>query len=345
MAKNSKKSGVRMKDIARDLGVSVVTVSKVLRGHDDISPATRDRVLERMRELNYKPNLAARSLVTGRSYMVGLVVPDLLHPFFAEIAKVATHILRPKGYCLVIASSEENPELEVSEIEALLARQVDAIILASVQASAQSPVFKCMDQLETPYVLIDRNIPGLKASFVGVDDEHIGYLATRHLIEHRCRSIAHIGGPNVSTAEGRLRGFRKALAESKLEVPMQFVERVDSGDDRGEEGGYKAMLTLLSMKTRPDGVFCYNDETAIGALRAAFEAGLEVPADLAVIGVGNMRFSDLLRVPLSSIDQNSQLIGDRAARIALQLIEAGGAIAPESVLLPVKLIQRESSSG
>ncbi len=344
MAKDLKKSGVRMKDIARDLGVSVVTVSKVLRGHDDISPATRDRVLERMRELNYKPNLAARSLVTGRSYMVGLVVPDLLHPFFGEIARVVNHVLRARGYSLVIASSEEDPELEQSELEALLARQVDAIILASVQESAQSPVFRNMDQRGTPYVLIDRNITGLKASYVGVDDEHIGYLATRHLIERGCRSIAHIGGPSVSTAEGRLRGYRKALTESKLEVPMHLLVRMNSGDDRGEEGGCKAMLTLLSMKARPDGVFCYNDETAIGALRAAFEAKLEVPTDLRIIGVGNMRFSDLLRVPLSSIDQNNQLIGDRAARIALDLIEAKRTVPPEFVLLPVKLIQRESSS-
>jgi LacI family transcriptional regulator len=202
-----------------------------------------------------------------------------------------------------------------------------------------------MEQRGTPFVLIDRYIAGLKASYVGVDDEQIGYLATRHLIELGRKRIAHIGGPNVSTAEGRLRGYSKALKEKELEVPMHFVERVESGDDRGEEGGYKAMLALLSMKTRPDGVFCYNDETAIGALRAAFEVGLDVPNDLAIIGVGNMRFSDLLRVPLSSIDQNNQLIGDRAARIALDLIEAKGSAAPESVLLPVELIQRESSAG
>ena len=108
----SRSKRVRMKDIAEDLNVSVVTVSKVLRGHADISAATRERVLRRVRELNYEPNVAARSLVTGRSFMIGLVVPGLLHPFFGEVARAITRVVRPKGYSLVIASSEEDPELE-----------------------------------------------------------------------------------------------------------------------------------------------------------------------------------------------------------------------------------------
>src|SRR5664279_1558069 len=120
-----------MKDIARDLGVSVVTVSKVLRHHQDIGEETRKRVLERIKELNYTPNLTARGLVTGKTYLVGLIVPDLLHPFFAQIAKSLSAALLKKGYCLTISTSDEDPALEEREISRLLGRRLDALIIAS----------------------------------------------------------------------------------------------------------------------------------------------------------------------------------------------------------------------
>src|SRR6266702_2840647 len=120
---------VRMKDIAHDLGLSVVTISKVLRDHPDIGDETRKRVLARMKELKYRPNLAARSLITGKSWTIGLIVPDLLHPFFAQIAKAISASIRKQGYSLILASSEEDPALEQQEIEQLLARQVDVILV------------------------------------------------------------------------------------------------------------------------------------------------------------------------------------------------------------------------
>ena len=122
---------VRLKDIARDLGVSTVTVSKAIRNHVDISEATKKRVRARMKELNYRPNLAARSLITGRSCMVGLVVPDLVHAFFSELAKGLSSVLRQNGYGLILSSSEEDPSLEKEDIEQMLARRVDALLVAS----------------------------------------------------------------------------------------------------------------------------------------------------------------------------------------------------------------------
>ena len=126
---------VRLKDIAKDLGLSIVTISKVLRDHPDIGAETRERVLQRMKELNYQPNMAARSLITGRSYSVGLVVPDLLHPFFGEIAQIISAELRKKGYSLLISSSDEDTELESQEIQHMLARRVDVLLVASAQKS------------------------------------------------------------------------------------------------------------------------------------------------------------------------------------------------------------------
>src|ERR1022692_1119389 len=127
----------RMKDIARDLGVSVITISKVLRNHPDVGDETRGRVLARVKELDYRPNLAARSLVTGRTYLVGLVVPDLLHPFFAEIAKSLSDVLRESGYYLIVSSSEEDPNLEEQEINHLLARRLDTLIIASCRSTGE----------------------------------------------------------------------------------------------------------------------------------------------------------------------------------------------------------------
>ena len=336
---------IRMKDIARDLNVSVMTVSKVLRNHEDIGRKTRERVLKRVRELNYAPNRAAQSLATGRTSTIGLVVPDLEHPFFSEIARAIARRVRTRDYGLIIASSEDSPALEQSELERMLARQVDAVILASVQISSASPVFARMKESEVPYVLIDRDFPDLAANYVGVDDVEVGRVATGHLIECGCRLIAHLRGPDVSTAAGRLQGYEEALRKHDLAVSLEYVVKVKGGEARSEEQGFQAMNRLLSLKRRPDGVFCYNDEVAIGALRAILRAGLRMPGDIAVIGVDNIRYADLLRVPLSSVDQHSYKIGERAAQLALKLIESEDTPPARRVVLPVTLVPRESTAG
>jgi LacI family transcriptional regulator len=332
----------RLKDIANDLGLSVVTISKVLRDHPDIGSDTRKRVLKRMRELNYRPNLAARSLVTGQTWTIGLVVPDLLHPFFAEIAKAISTATRKQGYSLLISSSDEDPELEAQEIEQLLARRVDVIMVASAQSRVDS--FRQIEEQGTPYILIDRRLDGLKANFVGVDDEAVGMLATTHLLEQGCRRIAHIRGPEVSTAIGRLEGYRRALASRKLTPLLQHIVSLGtSGDHRGEKGGYEAARRLLSAKPLPDGVFCFNDPSALGAMRAILDAGFRIPEDLAVVGCGNLSYSDFLRVSLSSIDQGSESIGRGAADLALRLARKKGQLRPKNELIAPRLVVRASS--
>ncbi len=331
-----------MKDIARDLGVSVVTVSKVLRNHSDISLETRRRVLKRMKELNYRPNLAARALITGRTHSVGLVVPDLLHPFFAQVAKALSGALREHEYCLIISSSEDDQALEEREIDQLLARGVDALVVASTQWTVQS--FRLIEERDTPYVLVDRSFAGLAANFVGNDDVAIGALATQHLLEQGCRRIAHIRGPDVSTAVGRLEGYRSALMRAGLVPhPSHIVSVGVSGDDRGDARGYDAANKLQAADPIPDGIFCYNDPVALGAMRAILERGLRIPEDIAIVGCGNVSYAGALRVPLSSVDQNSEAIGERAAKLALSLIGADRPQRPQSVVVPPKLVVRDSS--
>jgi LacI family transcriptional regulator len=333
---------VRMKDIAHELGLSVVTISKVLRNHSDISEETRQRVLKRMRELNYEPNLTARALVTGRTYTIGLVVPDLVHPFFSEVAKGVTPELRTHGYSLLISSSEEDPALEREEISHLLARRVDALIIASTQWTVES--FRRIEEREIPYVLVDRCFLGLPANFVGVDDVEVGRLATEHLIENGCRRIAHIRGPEVSTALGRLEGYRRTLLRHNLETPAGYVVESTQPERPGDLTSEGAMRRLLALDSPPDAVFCYNDAVAMGALRAALEAGLRVPQDVAVLGCGNTRWASLLRVPLTSVDQDSAGIGARAAALALELIEARATpLRPRTILLAPRVIARAST--
>src|SRR5271163_3175744 len=156
---------VKMKDIARDLGVSVVTISKALRDHPDISEATRERIRLKVKELGYRPNLAARTLVTGRSSLIGLIVPDLIHPFFADVAKGLSLALRKQGYFVVISSSEEDPELEQQEIEHMLAHRLNALVVASCQPDSDS--LRKTQQGDTPLLLLDRSFKDLPSHFVG----------------------------------------------------------------------------------------------------------------------------------------------------------------------------------
>jgi len=328
-----------MKDIAEDLGVSLMTVSKALRSHSDISEQTRKRVLKRAQELDYRPNWIARSLVTRRTYMVGLVIPDLMHSFFAEVAKGIARRLEPHGYQIVISNSEESVEAEQRQIELLVARNVDGLIVASAQPSWKKQTLALFRSHKVPLVLIDREPAGVEAAYVGVNDEEIGAMAAEHLYEQGCRRIAHIRGSDTPNSLGRLKGYRRALAKVGLKPRPDYV--VTGGRD--DAGGCNAMLKLLALREPPDGVFCYNDPVAAGAIKVVLEAGLKVPGDVAIIGAGNVHYSDLLRVPLSTIDQSSSVIGETAADLLVEYIETKASRGLKHMLIPPRLIVRESS--
>ncbi len=333
---------VRLKDIAQDLGVSVVTVSKVLRGNADIGEETRKRVLKRMKELNYRPNMMARGLASGRTFTVGLVVPDLVHPFFAEFAKSLGGVLRTSNRALILASSEEDPDIERGEIRTLLSRGVDVLIIASCQVNLRN--FYELGDERTPYLLFDRNFPNLSAHFVGSDDVLIGEMATNHLIEIGRKRIAHIGGRNSSPSFDRLRGYRNALLSAGLPTSDTLVLSRERVEESGDRMGFQMMQSLLKLDPLPDAVFCYNDLTAIGAIEATLEAGLRVPEDIAFIGCGNLRYADYLRVPLSSIDHRTSELGRVAGQFAMEL-SLEPLAAPRSILVPATLVARASTLG
>jgi LacI family transcriptional regulator, galactose operon repressor len=332
---------VTLKDIARDLGVSVITVSKALRDHSDISDETKARVLKRVKEMNYRPNLSARALVTGRTNLVGFVVPDLLHSFFSEIVRGLSSALHSSGYTLVTTSSEQDPKLERQAVEQLIARRVDALLVASTQWTVE--MFRRVEEAGIPYILIDRSFTGLGAHFVGVNDEEVGALATRHLAEVGCQRIAHIGGAEISSLVGRKEGYKRVLAKLGLVADPELIYDVDRVQELGDEAGYNAAKKLLQLNPRPDGIFCYNDATAYGAMSAVLDAGLHVPEDIAIVGCGNLLYDKFLKIPLTSVDQQTMAIGQKAGKLALQLIEAGEPVPPQRVLLEPKLIVRQST--
>jgi len=323
-----------MKDIARDLGISPMAVSKALRDHKDIGKDTKERVLRRAAELNYRVDPVARSLVTGRTFLVGLIVPDLMQSFFAEIATAVAATLAPAGYHVVISHTGESAQEEVINLELLLSRKVDGLIIASAQRNGRS-----LEKLKTPYVLIDRMIAGLDANFVGAPNEEIGFLAAEHLIQQGYRRIAHLRGPRLSPGTARFRGFQRALQRHRLKIREDFI--VDAGHDDGS--GYTAMQGLLALDPRPDGVFCFNDPVAIGAMRAILQAGLSVPQDVGLIGVANMHYSDMLTVPLSTVDQGTAAMGQQAAQRLLACMTAKKPATATTILIPPRLIVRASS--
>ncbi len=332
---------VRMKDIAEELGISVASVSKVFNNHADIGPETRKRVLRRMKELNYQPSLHAQGLASGRTLMVGLIVPDLVHAFFSEIAKSISESLRKQGFGLVISSSDEEPELERQEIEQMMRRRVDVLILASCQSGAKS--LERVNEQKMPLILIDREFRGFEANFIGTDDILVGEMATEHLVAIGRRRIAHIGGQRVSTSTGRLEGYRKTLARHGIVAPPGYVVRRRRGDESGDKTGQKAMEKLLRLQPRPDAVFCYNDPAAVGAMNAILAAGLRIPEDIAIVGCGNMRYAESFRVPLSSVDVSRKALGEQAGALALQLAARGKARKYRTLIVRPNLVVRESS--
>jgi LacI family transcriptional regulator, galactose operon repressor len=332
---------IRLKDIARELNVSVITVSKALRGNTDISEATRQRILARMKELDYQPNMTARSLATGRSFIVGLIVPDLLNPFFTELAKSLGGALRKQSYGLILTSSEDDPEIEQSEIRMMLARGVDALLIASCQSALEG--FSSVQNQRTPFVLLDRPFPHLRANFVGTDDYAGAKMAAEHLIQIGRRRLAYIGSPDPRPTADRCRGFRIALLDHGIEISEEFIVPSAHTNDP-DNTGYKLMQQLLRGRSRPNGVFCHNDVIAIGAMKAALEAGLSIPNDIAFVGFDNVRYSKYLQIPLSSIDQATAQLGEKAAQLALDLI-AQRVERPQRILLSPQLVVRQSTVG
>ncbi|HET6974034.1 MAG TPA: LacI family DNA-binding transcriptional regulator [Pyrinomonadaceae bacterium] len=324
---------VTLEDIARALNVSKMTVSRAINNHPEISSETRARILATAQKMNYRPNQFARALMTKQSYLIGIVVPDLMHSYFAEICRGVEAHARPVGYQNLICSTDEEPRKEMDEIEALLSR-TDGLIVASALSASEVKFYKRLISDGAKIVLIDRVLEGLRCSAVTTDDVQVGRLATEHLIKLGHRKIGHLRGPDVSTALKRLQGYREAMSKARLKALVH-----DCGFT--ETDGYAAMQKLIASGELPPAIFAANDPAAIGGMAAANEAGLKVPDDIAFVGAGSIHYGDMLRVPLTTVSWSKAEMGQTAARLLLELID--GKKKNRTITIPPELVIRQSS--
>jgi LacI family transcriptional regulator len=338
-AANTMPSGmrIRLKDVAQALNLSISTVNAALRNRSDISEVTRKRVVDKVKELNYRPNWVARSLVTQRTQVLGVVVPDLSRSFFTEVITGIDMVASAAGYHLVLTNTGEDPRREDDEIATLISKQVDGLVIASAHEPSDNTVWQNLSRMGVPFVLVDRVFSN--APFVGVDDERIGFLATTHLVEQGYQHIAHLRVPYLSTGIGRHRGYLKALRKHGIRARRDHV--VDA-QFHNEASGYEGTKILLQRSPRPDAIFAASDPIAIGAMHALLEEGLQIPLDCGLIGVGQVRYGEHLKVPLSTVDQHRVEIGKLAAKALLDLV-SGQKPPTRPILIEPTLIVRESS--
>lgn len=328
-----------MSDIAKALGISKMTVSRVINNLPT-NAKTRNRVLAMAEQLNYRPNQHARALATNRSHLLGLAVPDLMHSYFAEIAKAIEAEAGTEGYDVVICNTEEDAASELREVEALRHR-TDGLIIASAVPHQQAAAYRKMIRDGAKVVLIDRPFENLPCPLVTTDNVRVGKLATEHLIERGHRRIGHLCGQDGLMATERLEGYKQALAAHGLRYDASLVRECGFF----EAGGYNAVRAWIKAGNLPTAIFAVNDPAAIGAMRALEEAKIKVPRDVALVGAGAIHYGDLLRVPLSTVSWNKAELGRQAARLLFDLLAKSSkrsAKAPRVVIEP-ELIVRKSS--
>jgi len=331
----SQRLGSRLKDLAEALDLSVSTVSAAMQNRPDISESTRRRVFRKAKELNYRPNWLARSLALNKTQVLGIVIPDLSRSFFPQILKGIGEVARNSAYHLLICSTDDDPQREDDEIATLIGKQVDGLIVASSRRPGQNGYWQSLKRMGVPMVLVDRAFPAMPS--VAADNERIGYIATEHLIQQGYRNIAHLARTDVLTGIGRRQGYLAALRDGGLKVRRTYILEA-----QGESGGSEGVQRLLAMRPRPDAVFAASDPIAIGAMEAVQAAGLRIPTDFGIIGVGRASYGEYLRIPLSTVDQHPFEIGKTAASVLLGMI--AGKPAPASpVLMNPTLIVRDSS--
>lgn len=315
-----------------------MTVSRAINNHPLIHPETRERVLEVARRKNYQPNQHARALATNRSYLIGIVVPDLMNLYFAEVARAIEAIARPAGFQLLICSTDEDAEREVGEVEALLLR-TDGLIISSVLPPTETKQYRKMLKGGAKIVLVDRTMENLRCPAVTTDNMEVGRLATEHLIHLGYHRVGHLRGDASSVSVERLEGYKQTLAKHKIRYDASLVR--DCGFLESE--GYEAMRAWLAKGAVPEAIFAVNDLAAIGAMKAMDEYGVRVGDGLGIVGAGNIHYSDMLRVPLTTVSWSRNEMGEQAARLLIDLINGKSPPAKgENVILPPELIVRNS---
>ncbi|HEX5997355.1 MAG TPA: LacI family DNA-binding transcriptional regulator [Jiangellales bacterium] len=329
-----------IKEVARQAGVSLGTVSNVLNRPEVVSPATRQRVLDAIAELGFVRNDSARQLRAGRSRTVAIVVLDVSNPFFTDVVRGAESVVEAAGGMVMVCNSGEDPARERRHLDLLEEQRVRGVLVTPVNAGRQPRLERFVER-GIPVVLVDRGAGHANQCSVAVDDVLGGRIAAAHLAERGHRRIAFVGGPlPLRQVADRLNGATAALAEHDVAPPHVVETRhlsVSAGRDAADE------ITALPAGNRPTAIFCANDLLALGVLQGLIACGLRVPEDMAVMGYDDIEFAAAAAVPLSSVRQPREELGRTAAQLLLE--ETGDARGHQHrhVVFQPELVVRQSS--
>src|SRR5580704_2066004 len=302
-------------DVARESGVSVFTVSAVVNNKSHVGKKLRDRVEEAIRKLNYRPNLVARSLAKQRTHTIGMIVPDIANPFFPMVVRGAEDAAQRHGYNLLLCNSDDSLDKEESEIELLLSKRVDGILLTKAGGDFRAPLRQMIREVNIPIVLVMRTYSKLTNDAVVSDDYQGAYDAVCHLARTGCRRIGLVSGPlKVSSALARWQGFRDALKSKGLPLEQNLVVE---GDYR-IESGFRAGHALLSHQ--PDGIYVANPLLTIGLLQASEEMGLRCPEDFGLVSFDDYPWLGMFRPKLTTVELPKHQLGSEAAELLIERI-------------------------
>lgn len=331
---------VTMKDVAELAGVSKTTVSHVINKTRHVDESTRESVEFAMKELQYQPNYVARSLRSGETKTIGLIIPDSSNLFFAEISHIIEDIGFDNGYTVILCNSDDRLDKQTKYLDLLISKQVDGIVLISViSEKAQHERLKGEN---IPVVVVDRDDGTNATDLVLVDNYKGGYLAVEHLLSLGHRDIACITGPSsTSPSADRFHGYKQALADRSIQIKKEYIKTGDFHFESGE----KMMDELLGLSSPPTAVFVCNDMMAIGAIRAIRNKGLDVPNDLSIIGFDNIPISRAITPALTTISQPIKKIAEEAMNILFDRMK-GNISSPfkEVVLIPELIIRKSTKS-
>lgn len=302
-------------DVAKEAGVSIATVSAVINESAYVSPKLKRRVEEAIRLLDYKPNLLARGLAKRESHTIGMIVTDVANPFFPEVVRGAQDAAQEKGYTLLLASSDDDPDKERQYLDLFLAKRVDGIILTKAPGRLPEAIKAGLEATETPLVQLIRTIPGFKTDVVVADDTGAAFEAASHLLRLGYRRIGMVTGVRgASTTRRRLAGYRKALQEWGIDFDRSLVV---AGDYR-VDSGYTAGLDLL--RARPDAAFVSNYLMAVGFMKALEQYQMRCPEDLGVVTCDDYPWMDSFSPRLTTIEFRKYELGATAARVLIDRI-------------------------
>ncbi len=335
-----KKGPVTIKDIAKELNVSVSTVSRALADNPLVKLETRNAVKELAKKYHYRPHFTALSLRSNKTKTLGIIIPQLVHEFFSMVIRGIEDHAYANGYNVIISSSHESYEREVIDTKALINGRVDGLMACISKETNDYEHFKEFVDRNLPLVFFDCICDEIDAPKVVLDDFDAGYQATKHLIGQGNTRIAYVGGPiNLIINQDRMAGYNKALSEAGLNTKDEWIIHCDSGD---YEDGRKRSERLVNSK-EIDGLFAATDMLAIGAIKNAKKAGLTVPGDLSVVGFSNWSIGTLYEPSLSTMSQPGYEMGLKAAELLIKQIDNPDQMVNETVVLKSELIVRESS--